>query len=131
MDPLIASPPSAWAEAERAFHLTYQAGADSLPRRAVRVTWTTRRLGDRGGFLLSALREGSGAHDGVEVTVAPAAEPGRSMVFSIDPGPTPLRPEGATAGVLVGGFGSNAVCCLEVDGRVVWPTMNPVERAVR
>lgn len=78
----------------------------------------------------NALRHRTVPHAGVEVSVVREGDPTRSMAFSIDPGPTPLRPTGTSTGVLVGGFGTNAIACLEVDGQVVWPTANPIERPV-
>jgi len=110
---MIASPPSAWADAERRFHLAYLEDPEPFPRSRVSVTWTTRR--DSEGSL--------------ELFVVLESDPSRSMAFSIDlGGSTPLRPEGTSSGVLVGGFGTNAITCLEVDGQVLWPMLHPVER---
>jgi len=112
VDSMIASPPSAWADAERRFHLAYLQDPEPFPRSRVSVTWTTRRH--------------SGGNLGLFVVLE--SDPSRSMAFSIDSGPTPLRPEGTSSGVLAGGFCTNVITCLEVDGQVLWPMGNPVER---
>jgi hypothetical protein len=134
VEPMIAHPPSAWADAERRFHAAYLRDSSSFPRTAVVVSWTTHKgatgAGAAGllGMAASAWRNGAAHHDGVEVTVRRSEDLARSMAFSIDPGPEPLRPSGSSTGILVGGFDTHAITCLEVDGRLLWPTMNPIER---
>lgn len=78
-------------------------------------------------MVTSAWRDGVVHYEGVEVTVTAVGVPGRSMTFPIA-SPAPLHSSGASRGVLVGGLGTNAVACLEVDGQVLWPTANPVQR---
>lgn len=150
--------PSAWADAQRELHAAYDRDPTPFPRQPVQVTWVTRGDLDPmpspdpafdgepradvaggsvligapkalGGFLwriATAWRHGVVPHDGLEVTVI--AEDGGSMTFTLSPDPAPHRPKGSTDGVLVGELGTNAAACLEVDGRVLWPTTPPVER---
>ena len=162
-------PPSAWADAQRAFHLAYDADPEPHPRQPVILTWRTRgdlsmdpletwdddwswhpnhgrppavaytagstaavglSLGVALRFplrLLSSFRHGVTAHDGLELTVTSEGD-GTSMTFSLGPKPAPYRPSGRSTGVLVGELGMNAVACVEIAGRVLWPTTPPVER---
>jgi hypothetical protein len=157
--------PSAWADAQREFHLAYDEDPTPFPRQPVTVAWTTRgdldpvpapdplwegapasldRRGPRaaavgpfiglphvfGGFLwriVAGFRYGAIPHDGIEVT---ATQEGgsRSVAFTVADEPAPLRRKGTTSGTLIGELGTNAVCCLDVDGQILWPTMPPVER---
>lgn len=48
------------------------------------------------------------------------------MRFSVADEEVPPRPRGSTTVVLVGELCSNAVCCIQVEGGVIWPAANPV-----
>lgn len=153
-------PPSAWADAQRAFHLAYDADPGSFERQPVAVTWLTRGSLDPmpqpdplwdgapprtrgrgsspllgiphvlGGFLwrlLSSWRYGVTPDDGLEVTVTRTSD-GAGMTFNLADDPAPSSPQGTSTGVLVGELGMNAVACLEIDGRVLWPIGPPIER---
>ena len=53
-----------------------------------------------------------------------------AMRFAVDPGQCPQRARGTTSGALLGGIGMSAVCCVELDGGVIWPADNPVRLRV-
>lgn len=150
--------PSAWADAQRAFHLAYDDDPTPFPRTPVIVTWLTRgnldpmpkpdpywegappRRANGYSPVVGASTTGSGfivrllsawRHGTVPhdgLEVTVVADDGRTMRFTIGSDPAPLRRKGSTAGVLVGELGMNATACVEVDGHVIWPTMPPIEQ---
>lgn len=117
--------PEHWPDAQRRFHLAYLEDPAAFPRRAVELVWVTRH--ETRWYLDTDVV--TGRHLGVEVTVTDADAPGHgpSMRFAVTSDAAPPRLGGEDTGVLVGGWGANATCCVEVDGGVVWPAYNPVE----
>lgn len=143
MDPWIASPPSRWADAEREFHLAYLKDPTPFPRQPVTVRWAAQsRSQPPAHFVALALwfvgislhslsirwRTGAWPEPEFEVPSLRVTDAqGRTVWFPIDPGPAPFEGTGAQPGVLVGGHGSNAIACVEVAGRTLWPTGHPEE----
>jgi hypothetical protein len=113
--------PEHWPEAQRRFHLAYLEDPAAFPRRPVGLVWVTRH---QTRWSLDVV---TGRHVGVEVTVTDVDGHGRSMRFAVSSDTSPPRLGGEDTGFLVGGWGANATCCVEVDGGVVWPAYNPVE----
>lgn len=139
----IASPPSTWADREREFHLAYLDDPTPFPRQPVTVTW--KGASDNPppshpvvlavwaaieGIRQARHRHGTGVWAPPtfavsSITVRPP-DASKAMAFTIDEASSPLERTGAIPGVLVGGFGNNAVACIEIDGDVWWPTGHPI-----
>ena len=126
-DRWIASPPSAWADAEREFHLAYlQDPAGPYPRTEVGISWLAH---DKEQGLLEQLFEAArGRPTAIDmVAFLLVSTDGRSMSFDAQPEHALAERWGSVHGVLVGGLGSNAIACIEVTGQVIWPMFNPTE----
>ena len=129
-------PPNAWAEAQRAFRLDYQAEPDALPRQRVVVRWWVNGaptgVGRGAGFLaeiLSRWWRGRMVAEGTYVAVyAPTARPpARPVVVFPVADASFAALAGSCDAVVVGEVGLNGVCCVELpDGTVIWPIYNPV-----
>ena len=151
-------PPSAWADAQREFHLAYDRDPTGFIRHPVAVRWLTRGELDPypepdqifegidrpqargaapligiphvlGGFFLRLLSAWRlGTVPHDGLEVTVVDAFGDRMSFTVDPEIEPLQRKGETLAILVGEIGMNAVACLEIDGQVLWPTMPPVVR---
>lgn len=124
--PWIASPASRWADLEREFHLAYLDDPEPFPRQAVEVTWMTLPDGYGGpfGFVLGTL--GLADDGGKEGMVLQATrQDGATMTLDLEGTPVLAEAAGRSRGIVVGGFGQNAVTCLELGDLTVWPTFNP------
>jgi hypothetical protein len=128
-------PPNAWAEAQRAFRLDYEADPDALPRQHVVVRWWVNAApggGSRLGFLaqiLSRSWRGRMVAEGTYVAIyAPTARPPARPVVVFPVADASFEaPAGSGDAVVVGEVGLNGVCCVELpDGTVIWPIYNPV-----
>lgn len=140
----IASPPSRWADSEREFHLAYLEDPTPFPRQPVTVSWKADRadtppthpiawifwaISKAVRALWTRYRTGAWPLPRFEVHGLSVTLDDRSrrMGVPIDSSTAPLERDGTRDAVLVGGFGSNSISCIEMDGRTYWPNGHPVE----
>jgi hypothetical protein len=125
--------PNEWPGAQRAFRAGYLSDPDAAIRQQVHVRWWFNRGPGPSlvGFVVSLHRwwRGQEVVEGTQVAVyAPTAKPPARPVIVFPVADDAFdEPAGTSDATIIGEVGLNGVCCLELpDGRLVWPTHNPV-----